>query len=365
MLHAPDSSRLLVGGREPVVLNRPQSDGGLLPELISATLLPGRGMNLLQITAYLPGTGMIPLLVSPEPDQVNGMLTNPVTDRNGAVTTTFGGAFILPLDGPVTGTLSADGQSITVPWHGQTLTLPTDATGVPVSSNGLFNSQAPVSLEVDALPDGEMSTAVFEPGDFDGRWPSTTRVTVVTTLTRKAVDITVTALNTGTKPEPMNIGWRPFFSIPSGQRGQAQLLLPPGDRAETDASGNFTGQSLPIANTPYDFTPHNGAPLGSRSLDATFTHIHNGLLQDLPTAELLDPLEQYGLRVTLMSPVIKVLHVVSPADKPVVSIAPRMTLGSKQTAESPATLQPGDSIEWKVRLEIFRPPHSLDAPGTN
>ncbi|HEY0306574.1 MAG TPA: hypothetical protein VGB94_00285 [Acidobacteriaceae bacterium] len=357
-----ESPRLLIGGREPVVLTRPQSDGGLLPEFTSATLLPGRGMNLLQLTVYLPGTGMVPVFVSPEPDQINPMLTNPDTDRNGAVTAGFGGSLQLPLAGRITGKLSADGQSISIPWHGKTLTLPTDAAGAPISSNGLFNNQLPTALEVDALPDGEMSTAVFEPGDFGGHWPSTTRVTVVTTLMRKTMDITITALNTGNQPEPMNIGWRPFFAIPSGQRSQLQLHLPPADRAETDARGEFTGQTLPLANTPYDFTAHDGAALGSRALDATFAHVHSSPMQDSPTAELVDRIGNYGLRLTLLSPSIKVLHVLAPSDKPVVSIAPRMGLGS-QSADGLTTLQPGDSIEWKIRLEIFRPGRSLETAG--
>lgn len=359
---AVDSPRLLIGGREPVVLTRPQSDGGLLPELVSATLLPGRGMNLLQLTAYLPGTGMVPIFASPEPDQINSMLANPDADRSGAITAGFGGALMLPLDGAVTGKLSADGQSISIPWHGQTLTLPTDAAGKPVASYGLFNNQAPVSLEVDALPDGEMSTAVFEPGDFSGRWPSTTRVTVVTTLTRKAVDFTITAQNTGNQPEPMNIGWRPFFAIPSGQRSLVQFHMSPAERAEADASGSFTGQGLPVTGTPYDFTARDGASFGNRTLDATFTHLHPGLMQDSPTAELIDRTANYGLRITLLSPTIKVLHLVVPEGKPVVSIAPRMSLDNNLAkADSTTTLQPGDSIEWKLRLEIFRPGHPLDA----
>ncbi len=135
---APDSTsapRLLIGGREPIVLNRSQSDGGLVPEFVSATLLPGRGMNVLQLTAYLPGTGVVPLMDSPSPDAINPLLANAAADPNGAVTAGFGGAFLLPFDSRndsgAGGTLSADGQSITIPWHGRTLTLPVDAPGTP------------------------------------------------------------------------------------------------------------------------------------------------------------------------------------------------------------------------------------------
>jgi aldose 1-epimerase len=353
---------LLIGGREPIVLDRPQSDGGLVPEFISATLLPGRGMNLLQLMAYLPGTGVVPLLDSPSPDQINPMLADAAADRNGAVTAGFGGAFLLPLDSRTTGTLSADGQSLTLPWHGHTLTLPVDAPGTPpIASNGLFNAQAASSVEVDALPDGEMATAVYEPGDFDGSWPSTTRVTVVVTLTRKDVDLTVTAVNTGSAPEPMAIGWRPSFVIPSGHRAEMLLHLPPAGRIQTGADGLPTGHILPVTGTPYDFTAHDGSILGSQALNDSFEGIHtSSLIDNDPAAELRDRSAQYGLRILPLSSNIKIFHVTAPAAKPALSIEPRMSLDdpfSKQWQEDSGvvTLAPGDSVEWKVRLELFLP----------
>ncbi len=53
------------GGQDVVQLQRSQIAGGDGPEFLSATLLPGRGMNLLQITAYLPQKGEVNLLASP------------------------------------------------------------------------------------------------------------------------------------------------------------------------------------------------------------------------------------------------------------------------------------------------------------
>jgi galactose mutarotase-like enzyme len=369
---APDSTsapRLLIGGREPIVLNRPQSDGGLVPEFVSATLLPGRGMNLLQLTAYLPGTGVVPLLDSPSPDQINSLLANAAADTNGAVTAGFGGAFLLPLDSRTTGTLSADGQSITIPWHGRTLTLPVDIPGTPpIASNGLFNAQAASSVEVDALPDGEMATAVYEPGDFDGRWPSTTRVTVAIMLTRKDMTLTVTALNTGSDPEPMAIGWRPFFTIPSGHRGEMLLHLPAADRIQLGPGGLPTGHIQPVAGTPYDFTAIDGALLGAQPLDDSFVHLKNGGLMDNgPAAELRDRSAQYGLRIVPQSSNIKVFHVTAPTARPALSVTPQMSMDdpfSKQWQEDSgvATLAPGDSIEWKVQLELFLPTQSSIIP---
>src|SRR5271170_5730196 len=47
------------GGQDVVELQRSKLLGGSVPEFLSATLLPGRGMNLLQIKAYLPQKGEV------------------------------------------------------------------------------------------------------------------------------------------------------------------------------------------------------------------------------------------------------------------------------------------------------------------
>ena len=55
----------VLAGRTLFSCERSQIGGGSRPEFLSATLLPGRGMNVLQITAYLPHKGEVSLLASP------------------------------------------------------------------------------------------------------------------------------------------------------------------------------------------------------------------------------------------------------------------------------------------------------------
>ncbi len=43
-----------IGGQDVVTLSRGRSGTGSTPEFLSATLLPGRGMNMFQITAWIP-----------------------------------------------------------------------------------------------------------------------------------------------------------------------------------------------------------------------------------------------------------------------------------------------------------------------
>jgi hypothetical protein len=96
------------------------------------------------------------------------------------------------------------------------------------------------------------------------------------------------------------------------------------------------------------------------SLDDTFVHLRAGLLESGPVTELRDPKSGYGLRMTLMSSTIKALRVHAPAGENFVSIAPQFNYDDPFGREWPkeedtgiVVLQPGQSVQWMVRLEIF------------
>src|SRR5664279_5094615 len=54
-----------IGGEPVVTLQRPAVSDKHKPQFLAATVMPGRGMALLQIKAYLPGKGEVELLNSP------------------------------------------------------------------------------------------------------------------------------------------------------------------------------------------------------------------------------------------------------------------------------------------------------------
>ena len=116
-----------INGQPIVVLKRAASSGGTKPEFLTATILPGRGMNLLQITASIPGKGVIDVLATPSLDEVAKQLSN---DEFGNKSfSTFGGAYLVPYANRIRGTLSSDGKSITTSWQGHQLTLPANWSG--------------------------------------------------------------------------------------------------------------------------------------------------------------------------------------------------------------------------------------------
>ena len=84
------------------------------------------------------------------------------------------------------------------------------------------------------------------------------------------------------------------------------------------------------------------------------------MLDNGPSAELSDPASGYGLRMTALSPTIRTMCAVAPANGDFVSIEPQYNYPdpfgkewSGETSTGMVTLQPGQSTEWKIRLELF------------
>ena len=160
---------------------------------------------------------------------------------------------------------------------------------------------------------------------------------------------------------PVGIGWMPYFNIPSHDRANATLTMPSNTRLETDKNtGLPTGRMASVNGTPLDFASARGTRLGSVAIDATFDHLTPGILSNGPIAELRDTTFGYGLRILPVSANIRGLRVFAPADKSWVSIGPETNyddaLGPEwDTAEGSGikTLQPGDTLQYKVRLELF------------
>lgn len=363
--HEPSGVR--PGGQDAVVLQRSALPGGGGPEFLSATLLPGRGMNILQITAYLPDRGEVELLASPPLDEAARLLGEPGRPGTPGAGLTTGGAIEAPWAGRISGVESEGGESLTTMWRGHHLSLPNawashEGTVGAMAIGGLLLSQASNDVKMNVMPDGGVAQATFHAGSFDGHWLSQTDVTTTVQLSGRAIEMKVVALNKGNEAEPVGIGWRPRFAIVSGDRQRATLRLPNSVRVDIPnrRTGLPSGKLLPVQGTPYDFTQAEGAPLGTINLDDSFVHLHPALLDNGPVAELRDPESDYGLRITAISSSIKALRVNASSDTEFVSIDPQTNYDDPFGREWPkdedtgmVVLQPGESVQWKIRLEIF------------
>jgi galactose mutarotase-like enzyme len=355
------TSTLRPGGQDAILLQRSQFGGGSGPEFLSATLLPGRGMNVLQITAYLPDKGEVSLLASPSLGEATRLMNGTGTDTAGAESLEMGGAIEAPWAGRISGTPSADGKSLTTVWHGRHLSLLVADPGT-MATGGLLLKRSSAMQSSNVMPDGGEAKVGFHAGDFNGHWVSQTDITTTVELSGRAIEMTVQARNSGTEAEPMGIGWQPRFAILSGNRAQATLRLPIAERVEVAdrRSGLPSGRLLPVKGTEYDFTELNGARLGSLNLDDSFVHLKPAFMDNGPVAELRDPDSDYGLRITAMTSNIKAMRVYAPAGAKFISIDPQFNFDdpfghewAKEDDTGMVVLQPGQTVQWKIRLEIF------------
>jgi aldose 1-epimerase len=351
-----------INGQPVVTLKRVETSGGTRPEFLSATILPGRGMNLLQITASIPGHGVVNVLATPSLEEVAKALSN---DKFGNMSfSTFGGAYLVPYANRIRGPLSADGQSITTEWHGKKLELPANWSGKNPgaekhSIHGLILTRKADDMQIS--PDGSSITAHIHARNFGGRWLSLTDLTIRIDLREDAVDSTIIAKNVGHEPEPIGIGWHPYFTIPSGRRDQVRLHIPATEHVETNNLDDVfpTGKVTSVKGTQNDFTAPQGKVIGNSLYDDSFTGLVRTNAQVV--VDLTDPAAHYGLHIEGLSPEINAVQFYAPKDKPFVALEEQYNLGdpfskvwgSQNTGM--VTLTPGQSTTWKVRLQLFTP----------
>ena len=116
-----------IGGQKIVTLTR-TATSKTQPEFTSVTVMPGRGMELLQITANFPGRGNVDVLASPDLAAAKKMLDED-DNANGDLAYRLGSVFLVPYPNRIRGKLSADGKTLTTEWQGHTITLPANNIG--------------------------------------------------------------------------------------------------------------------------------------------------------------------------------------------------------------------------------------------
>ncbi|MBT9332977.1 aldose 1-epimerase [Paracidobacterium acidisoli] len=359
-----------------VTLTRKATGNGARPEFLSLTFLPGRGMNVFQIKASIPGRGDISVLNSPSVETVAARLNGTGMDRTGGASVGFGEAFLIPYPNRIFGQASPDGTTLTTQWHGRTIVLPafprrreTAATPAPAGPpdnmgmvmHGLILKSQAQDVQTQTTADGQTATAVIHAGDFGGHWLSKTDLHFTFALTGEAVDETITATNVGSEDEPIAIGAHPYFALPSGDRGQARIHVPASMMAVVN---NYhqefpTGQLKPVKGTIYDYRSPEGAALDDHALDDNFSHLQrtHGAVE----VKVIDPAANYGVDVDGLSPEIKTVQIYSPQGRKFVAVEEQFNFVDpfgkewKGMDTGMVTLHPGQSTTWRLRLRLFTP----------
>lgn len=353
-----------IGGEKIVVLKR-QATSTTKPEFTSVTILPGRGMELQQVTANFPGKGNVDVLASPDLATSAKMLDQQDT-ANGDLGYRLGAAFLAPYPNRIRGKLSADGKTLTTQWKGHPLTLPANNIGKNPGAerhamHGLILKGKVQDVAVKKVAGGEQATGVLHGGDFGGHWFSKTDIDFTITLTAEAVDVVMVAKNVGSQPEPMALGWHPYFNFPSGDRTQVKVHIPGSQVAAVDNYDNVfpTGKLNPVDGTQYDLRAPDGVALGKNFYDDNWSKLtwKNGGV----TVKITDPAAHYGVDVVGVSPEIKTIQAYAPPTQKFIAVEHQYNFGDPFGKEwhgmdtGMVTLQPGQSTKWHVRLHVFVP----------
>ena len=354
-----------VNGMKAVTISRKPTPGATKPEFTSITLLPGRGLELQQITAFFPGKGDVNVLASPSLEESAKMLNDQDTP-NGDLGYRLGAAFLFPYPNRIRGKLSADGKTLTTEWQGHTITLPANNIGTKPGAerhamHGLILKAKVEDLKVTHAAAGGTVSGVIHGGNFDGHWLSKTDLVITVSLTADSVDASIVAHNVGSESEPVAIAWHPYFNLPSGDRKQARLHVPASEMAQVDNYDNVfpTGKILPVAGTPYDFQAQEGKALGSQFLDDNFSHLDSKGGPVVVT--ITDPAAHYGVHIEGLTPNIKTIQVYAPPTKNFIAVEHQFNFADPFGKEwgnmdtEMVTLAPGKSTTWHVRLKVFVP----------
>jgi aldose 1-epimerase len=353
-----------INGEKVVVLKRAATNQAG-PEFTSVTIAPGRGMEVLQITANFPGKGEVNVLNSPDLPTIKQMLDEKDT-AFGDAGYRFGAAILVPYANRIRGQVAPDGKTVNVNWEGHTLSLPGNTSGRGPNAekhamHGLILKAKVQNLRTKKIAGGEQVTGILHAGDFGGRWVSSTDLTFTISLTADAVDVQVKAKNVGKEAEPIAIGWHPYLSLPSGDRAQARVHIPGAQFSEMDRHDDMipTGKLVNVEGTINDWRAPEGYVLGDKFFDENWCHFErtNGVI----AVKVIDPAAKYGVEVDGVSPEINTVEAFTPARSKFVAIEHQYNFNDPFGKQwngmdtGMVRLKPGKSTTWHVRLKVFVP----------
>jgi galactose mutarotase-like enzyme len=318
----------------------------------------------------LPGRGEVNLMTAPPLEEALTFMNRGPEDFYGTRSFTVGGAILVPFANRIRGKLLEPDRRIETLVAGRTLRLPANWSGKqpgaePHAIHGLILDVPlePVRLAARHGPDGDASVSGrLDAGDFRGHWISRTSLEFSARLSAASFEFSVKATNTGSEASPIGIGWHPYFEFPGGNREVARIRIPARQRAAVNNYDDVfpTGALLAVKGTPYDFSGPEGAPLGDLFLDDCFVDLIKNDRGET-VAEIRDPGANYGLRIISPSPQISAIQVYAPVNRNFVAIEPQFNWADpfspiwKGRDTGMVALQPGESVTYQVRLELFRP----------
>ena len=309
------------GGKAPLSLTRVATSMRAYPEFLSATMLPGRGFEVFQISAAIPGHGQVNLLHSPDAADGFAALTDKGADAHGAAGTTMGAAFLAPWSGVLEGQPSSLPGMLQTSWGGRRVLVPAAAGPVSQSAEGTLLDSVADTVSTSKQGDGETVHSAI-PCAFD----------------RSAL-----AVFGGCDDERPIERTNDRCDAYGGQRWQCSRSGRTGVEADFSTSWGATApgrrflcrrpaglrqtaaecrQARPSRwqEPTLDLNGAEGTPLGKRDLDATYVDLRQAVTATGPTVTLRDTTEDYGLRLIALNGANASVHVVANPSEPWISV---------------------------------------------
>lgn len=340
-----------IGGAPLVTLTAPPLDGAG-PRFVSAQVVPGRAMMLLQAVADLPGRGEVDLIASPALHEAARRLTG---DPFGNEAFAFGGAVLAPFANRIRGR-EGDGV-IETSIGGKAVRLPANWGGKASDAERYAMHGLILDRAADVLTFGpDHASGRLSPDDA-GPWPGRLEYAIEWRLEARRLTLRVVAGNRGDEPAPVGVGWHPYFALPSGERGPARLKVPAKSRALV---GNYdevlpTGAVEPVAGTAYDFRADR--PLGEIYLDDCFVDLERD--DGEVAVDITDPAARLIIRVSTASPNVRAVQVYAPPEQAFVVVEPQFNLANPFGAEwdgrdtGMVLLKPGETTTYEVSVQLL------------
>jgi len=350
---------LRIGG-EPAVTLTAEDAATTGPAFIEATVLPGRGMMLLQARLRLASGEVVDAIAAPSLEEAARELDGGPDDFAGDKAFSFGGAILAPYANRIRGRPVEGIREIETDIAGRKVRLPRNWGGkAPGAEQYAMHGLILASAVPWMQPAVDRVTGRLAAGAFGGRWPGDTILTFEWALAGGALTLRVAAENAGAEPLPMGIGWHPYFALPSGDRRQAMLHVAAASRTLVNDYDEVlpTGALEPVAGGPYDFNAPGGRPLGGAYLDDCFTALRRE--GGLAFAEIRDPAAGLGLRIASPSPQVRAFQVYAPLDRAFVVVEPQFNLADPYGAAwrgrdtGMALIPPGGSVAYEAQVSAF------------
>lgn len=299
------------GGQEAANLTRLVLLHNTVPEFVSATVLPGLGMQVLQLAVNVPKHGVRALFDAPSISEISA------------------NANARPDSAPFHLTVSPAGRSI-----GSAVDL--------IAANGAGN------VANQTLADGGEVTGTFALADAAGA-PLGVEAKIDTSMTGRSFDAEVRLRNKALTSHEFSLNWAPRLRAWDGNLSRFVLKVPSSDLLSDGSVRSVRSMAL-------DFSAGQGKTVPNVDFDATFVALQRADIGEGPVVLLTDAQSGLVLRFVLLTPSIRTVRV--RAD----SLAHTLMLSfSTDDGATRTPLEAGESAEMRVRVDVL--PLAADAAG--